>query len=173
ARPRAALSDEPAPDTCHSPAIPLGENRLNPGRRARLLAEAGLHRDPLTTLGAPARQHCGSALGLHARTESVLLRALTPVGLESALGHEKSLLLIRSMAYGQTVSINDMAQKQQFGGAETCRQKQPTVTLQLASKGMKPARTRKNNLLRADGILLAHAQLSPPHKLESDTLARA
>jgi len=49
----------------------------------------------------------------------VLLRALTPVRLESALGHEKSLLLIRSMAYGQTVSINDSAQKRQFQGGQT------------------------------------------------------
>ena len=71
------------------------------------LAEAGLHRDPLATLRAPARQHRGSALGLHARSESVLLRALTPVRLESALGHEKWLLLIRSMASRQTMSIND------------------------------------------------------------------
>lgn len=86
------------------------------GRNGILFAEARLHRYPLATLGAPARQHCGSALGLHARTESVLLRALTPVWLESALGHEKSLLLIRSMAFGQTVSINDLPQTRQSHG---------------------------------------------------------
>jgi hypothetical protein len=91
------------------------ENSFKPGKIARrLFAEAGFHRHPLATLSAPARQHCGSALGLHARTESVLLRALTPVWLESALGHEKSLLLIRSMAYRQTVSINDAPQTRQF-----------------------------------------------------------
>jgi hypothetical protein len=91
------------------------ENSFKPGKIARrLFAEAGLYRHPLATLSAPARQHCGSALGLHTRPESVLLRALTPVWLESALGHEKSLLLIRSMAYGQTVSINDHARMRQF-----------------------------------------------------------
>jgi hypothetical protein len=37
----------------------------------------------------------------------VLLRALTPVRLESALGHEKWLLLTGSMAFRQTTSIND------------------------------------------------------------------
>jgi hypothetical protein len=80
-----------------------------------LLAEAGLHRDPLATLRAPARQHRGSALGLHARSESVLLRALTPVRLESALGHEKWLLLIRSLAFRQTTSINDLPRTRQTG----------------------------------------------------------
>src|SRR5437660_1111553 len=80
-----------------------------------LLAEAGLHRDPLATLRAPARQHRGSALSLHARSESVLLRALTPVRLESALGHEKWLLLIRSMAFRQTMSINDLPRTRQTG----------------------------------------------------------
>jgi hypothetical protein len=92
----------------------LWGTRLHPrGKNGSLFAEAGLHRHPLATFGAPARQYRGSALGLHARTESVLLRALTPVRLESALGHEKWLLLIRSMAFRQTMSINDAGQTRQ------------------------------------------------------------
>jgi hypothetical protein len=99
----------------------LWDPRARPGREIDvLLAEAGLHRDPLATLRAPARQHRGSALGLHARSESVLLRALTPVRLESALGHEKSLLLIRSMAFRQTVSINDAPRTRQTDLAADC-----------------------------------------------------
>jgi hypothetical protein len=122
------------------------------GKNQSLFAEAGLHRHPLATLGAPARQHRGSALGLHARTESVLLRALTPVGLESALGHEKSLLLIRSMAFRQTMSIND------------------------------PGRTRQTGALRGSGykIEVAHYPrrssdhaISPPRRLPHRTLDEA
>ena len=54
----------------------------------RLLTETGLHRHPLAALGAPARDHRLAALGLHPRTKSVRLRAVTPVRLECALGHE-------------------------------------------------------------------------------------
>ena len=60
------------------------------GRIAGLLPESGLHRDTLATLGAPAREHCLSALGFHPGTKSVRLRAVTPVGLERALRHERS-----------------------------------------------------------------------------------
>src|ERR1700758_4856970 len=98
-----------------------------------LLAETGLHRNPLATLRAPARQHCGSALGLHARSESVLLRALTPVRLESALGHEKWLLLIRSMAFRQTTSINDLPRTRQTGIA-TDRNSSHRIPLRVTRK---------------------------------------
>jgi hypothetical protein len=37
----------------------------------------------------------------------VRLRAVTPVGLERALGHETYLLLIRKIASKQTKSINE------------------------------------------------------------------
>ena len=84
-------------------------NPPRPGKES-LLAEARFHRDALASLGAPAREHCCSALGLHPRSKAVLLRTLTPVRLKCALGHEKSLLLVSSMAYGQTKSINEPEQ---------------------------------------------------------------
>ena len=55
----------------------------------KLVAESGADGNALAALCAAAIEYGGSALGLHARTESVLLRALTPVRLESAIGHEK------------------------------------------------------------------------------------
>ena|ERR1039458_9304594 len=60
----------------------------NSGKGNRLLTEAGLHRHPLASLGAPARDHRLAALGLHPGTKSVRLRAVTSVRLECALGHE-------------------------------------------------------------------------------------
>ena len=59
----------------------------------RLFTEAGLWRQPLATFGPPAREYRLAALGLHTRTESVRLRAVTSVRLECALGHETWLLL--------------------------------------------------------------------------------
>ena len=58
-----------------------------------LIAEARADRDALAPLGPTARQHRPAALGLHARTKSVRLRAVTTVGLECALGHSKTALL--------------------------------------------------------------------------------
>ena len=87
-RPRVAFTARLKPD-CESSA--------NSGKGEALLTEAGLHRHPLATLGAPARNHRAAGLGLHPRKKSVRLRAVTTVGLECALGHEKSLLLIRSL----------------------------------------------------------------------------
>src|SRR5580704_6442100 len=80
--------------TTHDPNSGCGIP-LNPREGEILLTEAGLHSDPLATLGAPARDDRATALGLHARTEAVRLRAVTPVGLECALRHERYLLLIR------------------------------------------------------------------------------
>src|ERR1700742_481931 len=60
-------------------------NPAKPKRRESLLTETGFHRNPFTTLGAPARNHRATALGLHARTEAVRLRAVPSVGLECAL----------------------------------------------------------------------------------------
>ena len=65
-----------------------------------------------------------AALGLHPRSKSVLLRTVTPVRLECALGHEKSLLLVSSMAYGQTKSINEPEQ----GGKRQARGRQVGVS---------------------------------------------
>ena len=65
-----------------------------PEKGETLLTEAGLHRHPLAALGAPARNYRAAGLGLHPRKKSVRLRAVTTVGLECALGHEKSLLLM-------------------------------------------------------------------------------
>lgn len=59
----------------------------------RLFTEAGLWRQPLATFGPSAREYRLAALGLHTRTESVRLRAVTSVRLECALGHETWLLL--------------------------------------------------------------------------------
>src|SRR5450755_4190306 len=70
------------------------ESSANSGKGETLLTEAGLHRHPLAALGAPARNHRAAGLGLHSRKKSVCLRAVTTVGLECALGHEKSLLLM-------------------------------------------------------------------------------
>lgn len=86
-----------------------------PGKES-LLAEARFHRDAFASLGAPAREHRCSALCLHPRTKTVLFRTLTPVRLKCALGHEKSLLLVGSMALGQTKSINDAGQRGKRGG---------------------------------------------------------
>ena len=74
---------------------------------AELLAEPRLHRDAFASFGAAARKHLGSALGLHTSPEAVLFRALAPVGLKCAFGHEKLLLLIESTGLRQTKSIND------------------------------------------------------------------
>jgi hypothetical protein len=43
----------------------------------------------------------------------VRLRAVSAVGLEGALGHEKLLLLIRRLVLGQTMSINEPEQSGQ------------------------------------------------------------
>jgi hypothetical protein len=61
-----------------------------------LFTEAGLHRHPLAALGAAARDDGTAGLGLHPGAKSVRLRAVAPVGLESALGHELWVLLIPS-----------------------------------------------------------------------------
>src|ERR1700681_2022848 len=74
------------------------ESSANSGKGVTLLTEAGLHRHPLAALGAPARNHRAAGLGLHPRTKSVRLRAVTTVGLECALGHGKSLLLMNSVS---------------------------------------------------------------------------
>src|SRR5437868_12497260 len=54
-----------------------------------LASEAGLHRDALATLGAPAREHRLSGLGFHPAAKSVCFGPAAPVGLERALRHEK------------------------------------------------------------------------------------
>jgi hypothetical protein len=93
-------------------------NFLSGGCEVSLLAESWLHRHSLTALGAPPREHLGAALGLHTRTKTVLLRALTPVGLECALGHETSLLLTGKIAVRQTKSINDAERSEQTSRGE-------------------------------------------------------
>jgi len=66
-----------------------------PGTRRTecLLAIARLDGNALASLGATARKYRGSALGLHAAAESVLLGTFAAVGLECALGHGKTALL--------------------------------------------------------------------------------
>src|SRR5436190_19888094 len=71
--------------TAHNPTSGLLQFR----NKRELLAEAGLSCNPLAALGAPARDHGLSALGLHTRAKSVRLRAMTAVGLKCALRHEK------------------------------------------------------------------------------------
>lgn len=55
-----------------------------------LVAIAGAYRDAFASLSTAAGQDGGSALGLHPAAESVRLRAVAPVRLESALRHETS-----------------------------------------------------------------------------------
>src|SRR5450432_603151 len=96
----------PPPFATSAPAAGLGpdligpgliapgcESSANSGKGETLLTEAGLYRHALAALGAPARNYGAAGLGLHPRKKSVRLRAVTTVGLECALGHEKSLLL--------------------------------------------------------------------------------
>ena len=54
----------------HAPNSTL-QTSPTPQLKGKLFTEAGLHRDPLATLGPPARDDRASALGLHARTKSV------------------------------------------------------------------------------------------------------
>jgi hypothetical protein len=70
-------------------------------KEGKLLTETRFYGDPLAAFGAPARDHGAAALGLHAGAKSVRLRTVTPVGLERALGHEKSLLLRITIASGK------------------------------------------------------------------------
>src|SRR5713226_655858 len=67
-------------------------------RGETLLTEAGLYRHTLAALGTPPRNHRAAGLGLHPRKKAVRLRTVTTVGLECALGHEKSLLLMNWMS---------------------------------------------------------------------------
>jgi hypothetical protein len=59
------------------------------GTRKMLLAEAGLHGDPLPSFGAAAGNYLLAALGLHARAKAMLLASPAPVRLECTLGHER------------------------------------------------------------------------------------
>jgi hypothetical protein len=68
-----------------------------------LLAETGLYRDALASLGAPARNHRASALGLHTRAKSVRLRAAATVGLECTLRHYETALLTGNKFIGENV----------------------------------------------------------------------
>jgi len=99
--------------TIHDPDSGCGI-ATNSGKGNRLLTETGLYGHPLASLGAPARDDRLAALGLHPGTKSVRLRAVTPVRLECALGHETYLLLIQLvgaiMAIGRMRSINDPRQ---------------------------------------------------------------
>lgn len=81
--------------------------------RRSLFAETRLNGHALAPLGPAARQHLGSAFGLHTSPEAVLFRALAPVGLKSTFGHEKLLLLIESTGLRQTRSINDGKRERQ------------------------------------------------------------
>jgi hypothetical protein len=54
-----------------------------------LLSETGLHGDPLSTFGAPARDYGLAACGFHPLPKSVRLRAMAAVRLKRALWHEK------------------------------------------------------------------------------------
>src|SRR5271165_6772363 len=106
-RQRGNLLRLPGPDRSPLPFAARGftprlnpgcESSANSGKGETLLTEAGLHRHPLAALGAPARDYRAAGLGLHPRSKSVCLRAVTTVGLECALGHEKSLLLMNSVS---------------------------------------------------------------------------
>ena len=82
--PRAALTILPS-----SRKDRLSVSTVEMGGAKKLLAEAGLHGDPLPSFCAAAGKHLLAALGLHARAKTMLLNSLAPVGLECTLGHEK------------------------------------------------------------------------------------
>ena len=92
-----------------------------PEKGETLLTEAGFHRHPLAALGAPPRNYRAAGLGLHPRKKSVRLRAVTTVGLECALGHEKSLLLMNWVSrLKRRRSINECAQPGKPGKTGRC-----------------------------------------------------
>lgn len=66
---------------------PDGALHPTTGNREQLITIPGLHGNPLAALGAAAREHGLSTLGLHTGPESVRLRAVTTIGLECALRH--------------------------------------------------------------------------------------
>ena len=84
---------ELGPGFVGSPREPIERKRLAKTRLATLFAIARLHGYALAPLGATTRKYRGSALGLHAAAESVLLGTFAAVGLECALGHGKKALL--------------------------------------------------------------------------------
>jgi hypothetical protein len=63
--------------------------------RTALVAEAGADGHAFAANGAAAAEHGGAGLGLHARTETVCLHALTAIWLKGTLGHENALLFPR------------------------------------------------------------------------------
>ena len=81
--------------------------RANELHGKQLLAEAGLHGNPLASLGAAAGNHLLAALGHHAREKAMLFDSLAPVGLECTLGHERYLLLTLVNASVNGVKAND------------------------------------------------------------------
>jgi hypothetical protein len=81
--------------------------------RGKLLTETRLYRDAFASLGPAARKYFGSAFRLHASPEAVFFRALAPVGLKCAFGHEKSVLLIESTGLRQGKSINEGERERQ------------------------------------------------------------
>lgn len=77
------------------------------GKEGKLLTKTRLHRNPLASFGAAARDDRAPALGFHSRAKAVRFRAAAAVGLKCALGHETWLLLMRSKKLKQEKSIND------------------------------------------------------------------
>jgi hypothetical protein len=64
------------------------------------------------SLGATARQHSRTSLGLHTRAEAMRLGAVAAVGLEGTLGH-RTVLIRESLPCGQVLSIADLVQIRQ------------------------------------------------------------
>jgi hypothetical protein len=62
-----------------------------------LVAETGADGDLVTALGATTAEDGGTGLGLHAGQETVGLRAVAAVGLESTLRHGTKLLRRREL----------------------------------------------------------------------------
>jgi hypothetical protein len=63
--------------------------------RPALVAKTGADGDTLAPSRAAAAKHCGTALGLHARAEAMLLYAGSAVRLKCALGHRNALLILK------------------------------------------------------------------------------
>ncbi len=83
-----------------------------------LVAEARRHGDTVPSLGAAARQHSRSRLGLHTRAKAMHLRTVAAVGLKGTLGH-RTVLIRESLPYGQVLSIADPVQIRQSSHSRT------------------------------------------------------
>src|ERR1700689_4959431 len=71
------------------------------------VAMRGTDGDALASGGAPAAEHGGAGIGLHARPEAVRFRAMAAVGLKCTFGHRELLLLSKeNLLFSDPLSIS-------------------------------------------------------------------